>query len=111
MPAWELLDYDPSLGIRKYIAADEHEEDAVLVKHEFDRDHTLSLIDQNKAAQNDATGPMGDMALAARIPISVMYDWLVKHGVNAWNPHHSDGVKKLLNDPDYRYLKCRNIIL
>jgi hypothetical protein len=111
MPHWELIDHNPDLGVRKYIAADEHEADAVLVKHEFDRDHTVGLIDQNKAAQNDASGPMGDMALAARIPISVMYDWLTKYGVNAWNPNHMDGVKKLLNSSDYRYLKVRNIII
>jgi hypothetical protein len=111
MPQWELIDHNPMLGVRKYIAADEHEEDAVLVKTEFDRDHCLSLIDQNKAMANDASGPMGDMALAARIPISVMFEWRDKFGVSAWNPAHRDGVKRLLNSPDYRYLKVRNIII
>ena len=111
MPQWELIDYNPGLGVRKFIAADEHEEDAVLVKTKFDRSHALALIDQNKAMANEASGPMGDMALAARIPISVMYEWRDKFGVSAWNPHHADGVKRLLNSSDYRYLKCRNIIL
>lgn len=111
MPSWELLDYNPNLGVRKWIAADQHIEDAVLVKTEFDDAGTRNLIDANKAMANDASGPMGDMALAARIPVSVMYEWRDKFGVSAWNPHHADGVKKLLNSPDYRYLKCRNIIL
>ena len=111
MPQWELIDHNPELGVKKYIAADQHEEDAVLVKTEFDRAHTLALVDRNKAAQAENTGRMGDMEHAASIPIGVMYEWLTKHGVNAWNPNHMDGVKKLLNSSDYRYLKVRNIII
>jgi len=111
MPHWELIDHNPELGVKKYLAANEHEEDSVLVRHEFDRAHTTALIDQNKAAQNDNTGRMGDMAHAASIPVSIMYEWLHKYGVNAWNPQHMDAVKKLLNSSDYRYLKVRNIIL
>jgi hypothetical protein len=108
---WELLDYDPATGVRKWIAADHHEDDAVLVKTEFDAFHTNAIIDANKAAQIDNTGRMGDMERVASIPTSVMYEWLTKFGVNAWNPHHADGVKRLLNSSDYRYLKCRNIII
>jgi hypothetical protein len=111
MPDWEMIDHDPLMGVTKYIAADQHEEDAVIVRTEFDRAHTLALIDQNKVAQAENTGRMGEMVHAASIPVSVMYDWLHKFGVNAWNPHHADGVKKLLNSSDYRYLKVRNIIL
>jgi hypothetical protein len=109
MSDWELLSHDTSLGVRKYIQADQHVEDAVRVMTAFDDPDTL--IDANKAAQAENTGPMGDMAHAASIPVCVMYEWLDKFGVNAWNPNHMDGVKKLLNSSDYRYLKCRNIIL
>ena len=111
MSEWELLDYNPATGVRKWIAADQHEEDAVLIRTEFETFHTNAILDANKAAQNENTGRMGDMARVASIPTSVMYEWLHKFGVNAWNPHHADGVKRLLNSPDYRYLKCRNIII
>lgn len=110
MSNWELLDYDPALGRSKWIASGE-DPDTVLVKTQFDADHTNAIIDANKAAQIDNTGRMGDMAHAASIPTSVMYEWLTKFGVNAWNPAHMDGVKKLLNSSDYRYLRVRNIIL
>jgi len=48
---------------------------------------------------------------AASIPTSVMFEWLTRFGVNAWNPDHSDAVKKLLNSSDYRWCKVKNIIL
>jgi len=111
MAEWDLVDYNPHTGVRKWIAADQHEEDSVLVRTEYDPAHTQAILDQNKAMAADATGRMGDMALAARIPVQVMYEWLHKFGVNAWNPTHADGVKRLLNSPDYRYLKVRNIII
>jgi hypothetical protein len=44
-----------------------------------------------------------------------MYDWKVKYGVDAWKYASCEETRKrvnrLLNDSDYRYLKCRNIIL
>jgi len=48
---------------------------------------------------------------AASIPTSVMYEWLSKFGVNAWDPAHADAVKKLLNSSDYRWCKVKHIIL
>lgn len=111
MPNWELLDHNTMLGTKRFIAANEHEEDAVLVKTEFDDNQTRLLIDQNKAEANDATGSMGDMAKVASIPTQVMYEWLEKFGIWALNPQHADGVKRLLNSSDYRYLKVRNIII
>jgi hypothetical protein len=40
-----------------------------------------------------------------------MYEWATRHGVEMWNPAHKDGVKKLLNHPDYRYLRVREFII
>jgi len=111
MSDWELLDYDPQTGVRKWIAADQHDEDGVLVKTEFEAYHTNAILDANKASQNENTGRMGDVERVASIPTAVMYEWLTKFGVNAWNPQHSGAVKKLLNSSDYRYLKCREIII
>lgn len=111
MSNWELLDYDPQTGVRKWIAADQHVEDAVLVKTEFSGRHTNAILDANKASQNDNRGRMGDVERVASIPTAVMYEWLTKFGVNAWNPQHMDAVKKLLNSSDYRYLKCREVFI
>jgi hypothetical protein len=55
---------------------------------------------------------MGDgLEKVASIPAYVIYEWITKHGVNLYDPNHQDGVKRLLNSSDYRWLKCREIII
>jgi hypothetical protein len=116
MSNWELIDFDPNTGIRKYLGDNPDDPEGVLVRHEFSRNVTNKILDQNKRDENHASdGQMGDMALAARIPIEVMYEWKVKFGVDAWrytaDPDVRKAVNRLLNDSDYRWLKCRNIII
>lgn len=108
--AWELVDVNPMLGLRRYIGSGE-EPDTVLVKTEFDDQATAQLIDQNKALQNEDFDRRSDMWRVGSIPVQVMYEWLTKYGVNAWNPQHMDAVKKLLNSSEYRWCKVKNIIL
>lgn len=38
------------------------------------------------------------------IPDVIAYRWLTEHNINLFNPHHQDGVKRLLQDPDYQFL-------
>jgi len=105
--SWEMIDHNPATGVTKYIAADDTG-DGVLVRTEF-RDQ--GLIERNKSLQNDDFDRRSDMWHAASIPTSVMYEWLTRFGVNAWNPAHADAVKKLLNSSDYRWCKVKHIIL
>lgn len=107
---WELIDHDPGTGLRKWMGYDE-ESDSVLISYDQDRRSVAQILDRNKAGQAEQRTPLGDMAKAAEIPIGVMYEWLVKFGIDFWNPAHKDGVRRLLNDPDYRWLKCRSIII
>ena len=116
MSNWELIDHNPHTGLRKYLGTHPDDPEGVLVRHEFSRNTTNKIIDRNKADSNHVnTGRMGDMERAARIPIEIMYEWKTKFGVDAWryasDPDVRKKVNKLLNDSDYRYLKCRNIIL
>lgn len=108
MADWELLDnYN---GTRTYLGGGD-DDDTVLVKREFDPAATSAILDRNKAAQNEGFDRRSDMWHAASIPISVMYEWMTKHGVNAWLPQHMDGVKRLLNSDEYRYLRVKNFII
>ncbi|WP_420137729.1 hypothetical protein [Sphingomonas sp.] len=107
MPHWELIDHDPARGVRKYIAAGD-EPDSVTVRTEIN-DH--AIVARNKAAQTESFNRRADMWHAASIPTSVMYEWLHKFGVNAWDPGHAGAVKKLLNSSDYRWCKVKHIIL
>jgi hypothetical protein len=47
----------------------------------------------------------------ASIPIGVQYKWLIHHGVDVMNRDHWPKVKRLLNDPEWRYLKTAEIII
>ena len=108
MEDWELI--DNYAGTRTYLGAGQDEGD-LLVKREFDPSYTTAILDANKAAQNEGFDRKSEMWHVASIPVSVMFEWQTKFGVSAWNPLHGDAVKKLLNSDDYRYLKCKDIIL
>lgn len=104
-----LLDIDPLTGIRQYFGWDNEGNEYLI--DEIDRSHTKAIIDQNKRLHNDGHGKGQDLELVASIPPEVQFEWLDKHGVEFWNPAHKDGVKRLLNDPDYRWLRIRDIYL
>lgn len=107
MSDWELLSHDPQTGIRKYVADDLASGD-VMVRTEADYGDLLS---RNRAMQAESFDRRSEMWHAASIPTGVMYEWLTRYGVNAWNPDHASAVKKLLNSSDYRWCKVKHIIL
>jgi hypothetical protein len=107
LASWELLEADRETGVRKYIRPGD-EADSVDVRYEYD---STPIIDRNKALQNEGFDRRSEMWHVASIPVGIMYEWLAKHGVNAWNPQHMDAVKKLLNSSDYRWLKVKNVII
>lgn len=105
----ELLDYDPLTGIRQYFGWDNDGNEYLI--DEVDKSDVQTVLDRNKELNNHADLKKGDMWLVASIPPWVQYEWLDKHGVQFWNPDHKEGVKRLLNSSDYRYLKTQDIIL
>lgn len=70
-------------------------------------------IEANKrlAGSWDGWNRTRDMRLAARIPPTVQYEWLQKYGVKAWDKNHKQGVIRLLNSSDYRYLRVGHFII
>ena len=69
------------------------------------------LVDSNKNLQENDHLMRDELRLSARIPMTVYYEWKNKFGVDVFNPNHKEGVKKLLNSADYRYLKTTKRIL
>lgn len=113
---WELIDFNAATGVKKYIGDNPDDAEGVCVKTEFNRRVTQKILDRNKEdANHHNVGRMGDMERAARIPIEVMYEWKTKFNVDAWKYSSCEDTRRrvnsLLNSSDYRYLKCRNIIL
>ncbi len=45
------------------------------------------------------------MWLAATIPAVIQHKWLIEHGINVHNPDHHGRMHKLLDSPEWAYLK------
>ena len=69
------------------------------------------LVDSNKNLQENDHLMRDELRLSARIPLTVYYEWKNKFGVDVFNPNQKEGVKRLLNSADYRYLKTTKRIL
>lgn len=108
MSDWQLIDDGSFNGVRKSLRG--LDDGSVDVRHEFLS--SAPILDRNKASQVDTMNTsMGEMAKVASIPAPVIYEWITKFGVNFYDPNHEKAVIRLLNSSDYRYLKCRDIII
>jgi hypothetical protein len=102
----ELIDFDPDTGERLYFCKDA---DGYYLREEHD---VAPVIEANKTDLNSGEFDKSkDMWHAARVPIGVQYEWLTKFGVDFWNPNHKPAVMRLLNDPEYRYLRVNKFII
>ena len=100
---WEQIDDGSFNGVKKFIRSSDEDEGTVQVR--YDGYDVPLIIADNKRAQNDHSGKMGDgLHRAATIPASVLIEWIAKDGKQAvyLDP---DYLTRKLNDPDWRYLK------
>ena len=99
------MDYDPLTAITTTFEYDE-----VTDRTTIGREQDVSIIlDANKAITNDESiskqGIKSGWWHYAQVPNIVIEKWLNEHGVNFYNKDHQKAVFKLLNQPEYRYLK------
>lgn len=102
-----LLDYDPLTGAKEWFSEDA--DGNCFVRYEQD---ISANLDFNKESQaNGDLDKRSDMWHAANIPNLILMEWKNKHGVEFWNKDHADGVKRLLNSDEYRYLRVHNFYI
>lgn len=103
--AKQVIDVDPFTGMTTYFDYDETN-DTTIIHREQD---VTPILEMNKAMQNDGDvwkeGVKNSWAHYAQIPNIVIEKWLNEKGVNVYNKDHQKAVFRLLNDPEYRYLK------
>ena len=100
----ELLGYDPLTGIKTV--------------HHYDHDTQITrieriqniepILERNKElAKTDieAKGIKNNWWLAGTIPNIIIEKWLNEYGIDFFNKDHWPAVKRLLNSPDWRYLR------
>lgn len=100
-----LLDHDPLTGVSTYHDYDD-QTDTTYIETVQD---VAPFLRKNRALRNEPEhrkkGMKADMLHAATIPIGVQYKWIQKYGVNIYDQNHQSAVKKLLNSPDWSYLR------
>ena len=106
------LDHDPLTGITSWFVDGDGDDDFHIVTTQ----DVEPFLEATKQVRNIGNGKDywragGDMRHEATVPIGVQMEWLTKYGVDVLNPDHLDGVTKLLNDPEWRYLKTADIII
>jgi hypothetical protein len=103
--AKQILEYDPFSGITTYFDY-EDDSDTTVIYREQD---VTPILEMNKALQNEPEawkqGVKNSWAHYAQIPNIVIEKWKNEHGVDVFNRDHQKAVFRLLNDPEYRYLK------
>jgi hypothetical protein len=72
------------------------------------------ILDANKEAQahGSQARPFGDLARhVARIPLIFAQKWYDEKGIDIYNRDHAQAVLRLLEDPDWRWLRTDNSTL
>jgi hypothetical protein len=95
------FDFDPETGLKTTFLFDPSTQEVAL-RYEQDVE---PILDENKASQNQQRGKLGEFVHVASIPVAVQLKWFVEKGVEMWNPGHKQAVAKLLDDPEWKYLK------
>lgn len=103
-----LLDYDPHTGMKTWFSSSDDDGGTWNLRYEQD---VSPLLDANKEAQAESWDRRSEMWHAASIPNVVLMEWITKHGIEYFNPNHKEGVKRLLNSDEYRYLRVREFII
>ena len=101
------LGIDPHTGVETF-----HYYDPVTdVTHIESVQDITPIIELNKRLHNtdyQRKGIKEEWMHAAIIPVVIQERWLRKFGVDIFDPDHWPAFKRLLNDPEYKYLKTGN---
>lgn len=106
MMSRELISYDPFSGISQFHDYDPYTDTSRFVSV---GDATPAL-ELNRARANDADGwkqgVRNDFALYASIPTIFQVKLMAERGIDVYKKDHGHRLSKVLEDPDYRHLKC-----
>ncbi len=100
-----ILDYNPMTGVTTTFDYDESS-DTTIIGREQD---VSKILDMNKALANEdgvtKEGIKNGWWLYFQMPAIIIEKFLVEYGVDVFNKDHQPAVFKLINRPEYRYLK------
>lgn len=104
-----ILDFNPLTGETVTFKYDSLE-DKMQISHHQDVER---ILDGNKRLQNapeiTRKGIKKDMIHYASIPNVLVVKWKHEKGIDVFNPEHRKKLFRLLNDPEYAYLKTTTL--
>ena len=104
-----VLDFNPITGETVFFEYNDHESKVTLT-HEQD---VTPIINKNKriAGKQDwrKAARKDDLVKYASVPNTIIIKWKQELGVDLFNPDHRKKVFKLLNSPEYSYLKVTDM--
>jgi hypothetical protein len=99
-----LLSVDPLSGIAEY-----HHYDSATGRTVIETVQDVApVLERNRTLQNADDGgwsPSRELRRAATIPDIIVLKWRSEYGIDVFNRNHWPAVKRLLNDPEWRYLR------
>lgn len=102
MPNWRPLGTDAN-GVEEYF-----DTDTATVRRDYKGSASpIPVIEDNKRVQNNGDGytPSRDLQRVASIPIWVIHKWTQDYGVDPTKRGNEVLLARLLNDPDWRWLR------
>ncbi len=111
-----ILDYNPWTGTTTYHSYDPTT-DTTYIEEKFDTNVGRAIVERNKRMQADdrvqakIKSRHKDIRWVAQIPIQVQHHWLQEYHLDVYKMHNrrdNAEVRKfhrLLNDPEWKYLK------
>jgi hypothetical protein len=97
-----LLDRDP---LNRAMNTFELREGTIVIRRYWDSDDVAAILKANHYKANHAPAQKGDLRQAASIPDMVIYEWLSKFGVRAWDKNHQKKINELLSSNEYYRLR------
>ena len=100
-----ILEYDPVTAITTTFEYDPISDETIIGRHQ----DVGVILDMNKAVANDEDiskrGIKAGWWHYATIPNIIIEKFRTEHGVDFFNKDHQKAIFRLLNQPEYRYLK------
>jgi hypothetical protein len=99
-----LLDFDAQTGVAEY-----HHYDSLIDRTIIETVQDVTpILECNKALLNSDDRGWSlsrELRRAAAIPDIIVLKWRNDYGIDVFNRDHWPAVKRLLNDPEWRYLR------
>jgi len=97
------FDYDPETRQTEFFHYDEMEATFTIETVE----DVEPIIEANKKLYNEGDGfnAARDGRRIATIPNIIIDKWKREYGIDVFDKNHAQGVRRLLNDPDWRFLR------